>query len=162
MKEKNKITKCMTLIIGFIVGVVFASSIAVYAVVNASDINYTRTGTNITSVEDALNDLYAKNVEIRKIENINSTTKSYTAEFDFSDVSNYRLLTAEDFYVNPEGRTQIYLNSAGGNLYVDSTKSYNNSTGILTVTITDADDAACNGIYFRIPQVIAILGIPST
>lgn len=48
------------IIIGFIIGVVLASSIAVYAAVNASDVSYTRAGTNIKSVEQALNDLYSK------------------------------------------------------------------------------------------------------
>lgn len=56
-------------IISFIIGVILASSIAVYAAINASDINYTRAGTNITSVEGALNDLYSKTNNIDNYDN---------------------------------------------------------------------------------------------
>ena len=39
------------------------------------------------------------------------------------------------------------------------TKSYNNSTGILTVTLKNEDDSAYNGTYFWYPAVVAILGL---
>lgn len=47
------------LIIGIIIGMLFAGGVA-YAVTSASDISYTRQGTNINNVADALNDLYNK------------------------------------------------------------------------------------------------------
>lgn len=43
--------------IGFILGVILSGGI-VYAVVSANQIEYTREGSNINNVEDALNDLY--------------------------------------------------------------------------------------------------------
>ena len=45
-------------IIAFIIGSILTSSITVYALTSAKDIEYTRTG--ITNVEEALNDLYQK------------------------------------------------------------------------------------------------------
>ena len=56
LKEKKGI------IISFIIGVIIASSITVYAYSYfASDIGYAREGTNIKNVAEALNDLYGKN-----------------------------------------------------------------------------------------------------
>ena len=51
----------LKVIIGFIIGVVLASSITVYAYnYLAKDISYIREGTNIKNVAEALNDLYNK------------------------------------------------------------------------------------------------------
>lgn len=78
----------LRIIIGFIVGAIIASSITVYAVVNASQVNYQ----NNKTVEQALNELYSLNLQ-NKITNINNNnvvveynqcvdgqvSKSYTA-----------------------------------------------------------------------------------
>ena len=64
----------LKVIIGFIIGVILASSITVYAYSYlASDISYTRDGTNIKSVEEALNELYRNKKET------SDDTKSITA-----------------------------------------------------------------------------------
>lgn len=51
--------KNIRLFIGIIIGMLITGGV-VYAVTSASDIGYTRTGTNITNVQEALNDLYSK------------------------------------------------------------------------------------------------------
>ena len=47
-------------LICFVIGTLLASGIAVYATISASGINYTKQGTNIQNVSQALNDLYTK------------------------------------------------------------------------------------------------------
>lgn len=59
-------------IIGFIVGIVAAGGI-VYAAVSASEVNYTKEGTAITNVEQALNDLSQNKIKPGK----NISTFSY-------------------------------------------------------------------------------------
>ena len=56
-KENIGIT-LIALVVAFIVGAVLASGI-VYAAVSAHEVSYTRTGTSIKNVEEALNDLYS-------------------------------------------------------------------------------------------------------
>ena len=74
-------------IIAFVIGVILASSIAVYATINASDIDYTRTGTNITKVSEALNDLYDKSFNTTLLwtnQNPTSDFPAQTLNLDFS------------------------------------------------------------------------------
>lgn len=153
-------------IIAFIIGILLASSIAVYAYSYAAkDVSYTKPETTTaTSVEAALNELYSKygnykNMEIRKIDNIISNSRDYTAQLDFSDVSNYQELTIDDFYVMPSTYTEIHINNSGSHGGLSTTKSYNNSTGKLTVTLHNEDNASYNGVSIKFPAVIAILGL---
>ena len=59
----------LKLIISFILGIILASGITVYATSYlAKDITYTRENTNVKSVEDALNDLYRNKKETTNID----------------------------------------------------------------------------------------------
>ena len=72
-------------IIGFIIGVIIASSIAVYAYsCAAKDVSYTKPGTNQEiSVETALNDLYSKsNKTAQQVATLTTQGASYTFQND--------------------------------------------------------------------------------
>ena len=117
--KKNKI-----IIISFLIGIIVASSIGVYAVVNASNINY-KDG---KSVEQALNELYANknstfnitsgeawliaNKEITAINNLSvfqfrnldfSNIKTITCHFSAAHANNTFLLRNSD-------ETELYAN----------------------------------------------------
>ena len=84
----------LKLIIGFVIGVILAGGVA-YAAVTASEIGYTRTGTSITNVAQALNNLYEARQRtytgefyISGYQGGASYTYSRTSYFDI-DVSNY-------------------------------------------------------------------------
>ena len=96
LKEKKVI------IIAFLIGVILASTIAVYAVTSATDITYTRTGTTITNVSEALNDLYQK-TNIVPIEmnfegvimgkNVSRTSLNEAVKLD--NLDNYKKITIQ-------------------------------------------------------------------
>jgi len=98
----NFLRNNLKVIIGFLIGVILASGITVYATSYlAKDISYTKEGTNIKSVEDALNDLYKKN-QITPINmNLNGIvmgTQVSRASYDALDIDNlnkYKKLTIQ-------------------------------------------------------------------
>ena len=81
----KKIKSNLKLIIAFIIGVLLTSGIA-YAAVSAREINYTREGTNIQNVEEALNELYSNtNIELKtltaySVPNVLVTSSTVTIE----------------------------------------------------------------------------------
>ena len=114
-------------IIGFVVGIILASSITAYAYSYiASDISYTKDGTEM-SVEEALNDLYNKNngnnmewVEIQDafVSNPNYTLAgarlykkgnicklSFTID-NITKNTNYILINNSEYY--PKEETEVY------------------------------------------------------
>lgn len=75
------------IIIAFIIGVILASGITVYATSYfAKDISYTRQGTEVSNVQEALNDLYSmkKSLTINETPfySITGTGESYTVPRD--------------------------------------------------------------------------------
>ena len=90
------------LIIGFFIGLILAGGV-VYAAVSASEIGYTRTGSNVKNVSEALNELYTKynNGEL---------------QYDTFDSNGYvNSPSAETFFTKnlsvPEGIKKIYIYS---------------------------------------------------
>ena len=77
------------LLIGFILGIILASSIAVYAVINASEIDYK----NGKKVSQALDDLYSK---------IPSGTIPITTKGNQIDVSQYQYADTTGLYTSDE------------------------------------------------------------
>lgn len=84
----NFTRKYIGVVIGFLIGVILASSITVYAYnYFANDIGYTRSGTEITNVSQALNDLYTKansnlNYEVIQYHDDIQTDYTYTIKND--------------------------------------------------------------------------------
>ena len=74
----NFIRKNIKLLIGIIIGLVIASTIAVYATINASQIEYIKQGTDIDDVKDAIDDLYNKIANTNKIYTQQDLDGSYT------------------------------------------------------------------------------------
>ena len=105
-------------IIGFVTGVILASSITVYAYSYlASDISYTKDGTKV-SVEEALNDLYANQNKSRiletgtyTIDQISKGTEkqiNVLLENDYTDRSNiYFIITS---ITQKSGELYLYTN----------------------------------------------------
>ena len=87
-------------IIAFIIGIILASSIAVYAYSYAAkDVSYTKPGTQTAiSVEQALNDLYTKK-SIEKLELVN----------DLSSGTSNRAATATASFNSGEANQEYYL-----------------------------------------------------
>lgn len=90
------------LIIGFFIGLILAGGV-VYAAVSASEIGYTRTGSSVKNVSEALNELYTKynNGEL---------------QYDTFDSNGYvNSPSAETFFTKnlsvPEGIKKIYIYS---------------------------------------------------
>ena len=131
-------------IIAFIIGIILASSIAVYAYSYfASDISYTRPGTETAiNVEQALNDLYSKSKKLTLIGNVSLDSvhfseNDYFKTFDLTSFSNYRDITTDDIYIvckslAPAKNDKTLPNSSNG---VSISKEYNSSTGELTITL---------------------------
>ena len=92
-------------IIAFIIGIILASSIAVYAYSYAAkDIGYTKPGENTPiSVETALNDLYEKHNNISEYDN-----KNYT-QTGLSIFSDRLTFTNGGYYVDSENITWVNL-----------------------------------------------------
>lgn len=124
-------------IIAFIVGIILASSIAVYAYSYAAkDIGYTKPGTTTPiSVETALNDLYNKGNKTHKytytnIPRADSEQKTLCIDIK-NDYSNYQNITIDNINVQIDkmlygGESSYAINSL---LY-----SYDNTNGIITVS----------------------------
>ena len=98
----NFLRNNLKVIIGFLIGVVLASSITVYAAnYFAKDITYTREGTNIKSVEDALNDLYKNkiitplNMELKGVVIGSNVERSSYDAIKLDDLNNYKKLTIQ-------------------------------------------------------------------
>ena len=78
--KKTNLTN-IKIIIAFMIGVILASSIAVYAATYyAKDISYTRQGTEVSNVQEALNDLYTN----KKAQNIEGYYQFVKGNNDFS------------------------------------------------------------------------------
>ena len=117
------------IIIGFIVGVILASSITVYAYnYLASDIKYT----NNKTVADALNDLYNKSNRNRIL--IGTVSQSVTEmNIDCTQYEGWEKLTIENFAVIITG---LYGNGTVNNSYYtadESAFSYDSNTGNLYI-----------------------------
>ena len=111
LKEKKGI------IISFIIGVIIASSITVYAYSYfASDISYKKPGTDTTiSVETALNELYNKS----------NKTPQQVATLTTQDAS---YIFQNDGYIT--GTVSPTYNQAGGAVYFNSNDPENNDNAI--------------------------------
>lgn len=67
------------LLIGIVIGILLTGGV-VYAVTSASDVTYTRSGTNITNVEAALNDLYTKSQTSTEIKTLFNNGQYYNQD----------------------------------------------------------------------------------
>ena len=132
LKEKKSI------VIAFIIGVILASSIAVYAAVSASQITYK----NDKTVEYALNDLYDKTSPTLLWTN-SDTTSNFAAQTISLDLSNYKYIvvvtkvaTNADYTPRTMGITKItdtaptYPQTVGGTGGSNYRTFYATSTGV--------------------------------
>ena len=142
-------------IIAFIVGIILASSIAVYAYSYAAkDIGYTKPGENTPiDVETALNDLYSKSNKTHKytytnIPKADSEQKTLYINIK-NDYSNYQNITIDNINVQLDkilygGQSSYAVNSFS--------YSYDNTNGIITVSsqyrsFSDSSNAVTVVIY---------------
>lgn len=123
------IKKNIKIIVGFIVGVILASGITVYATYKyfATDVSYIKDGTEI-SVEDALNELYANlNLELEFVISNSVTgtlTTNRTASVDLSS-GNYIIFANEYNAGAPTTglNTSITLSSSDANTIINMLSS---------------------------------------
>lgn len=127
-------------IIGFILGVIICSGIAYAANYSASDITYTKDGSQ-TNVKAALDDLYNnRNEKILIKENYecnwtNATSGGYgkvmTHTIDVTDIEDYERYTADDFIIEVVGVSGSC--NAKTSAAKQTSKEYNPETGTLTL-----------------------------
>ena len=131
------------LLIVFLIGMLISGGI-VYAVTSASDVVYTREGTDIKSVADALNDLYNKNNSEFKLiwENANSSNdfNDQTIDYDLSKYNYVLIKTAySKSYTGYYPETQYSLIAVGeSNAHIlapDDNCAYHSAR---TVTVTNS------------------------
>lgn len=141
------------LIIGFIVGVILASSITVYAYSYfARDISYTKPGTETAiSVETALNDLYSKanesNISINLVnEQPFSVYSGNSKTFDIKTLTErYANLTNNSFFYT----TDFYASGNGIENNVSLSFDYNRENGILTVSSNGVFSPGSKFAYYK-------------
>ena len=124
----NFIKKNLKVVISFIIGVLLASGITVYATSYlAKDISYSRDGTEINNVQDALNDLYAKSKT-----NFNYDTIYYNAYY-----SNYNY----DYTITEENAKYktLMIISYSQNVSISSSPAFINITNDNIVPILNPD-----------------------
>ena len=123
------------ILLGTIIGIILCGGI-VYAVnYNATDITYSSDKTSVENVNDALDELYNK-LDTIKVRHLGSLNGNGT--IDCTSIPNYQNLTVDDFivaYKSVSTSSYIYMNPSGGlgTVYGSVSKSYNASTGVLTV-----------------------------
>lgn len=131
LKEKKGI------IISFIIGVIVASSITVYAYsYRASDISYTKPGAETAiNVSEALNELYTRNNYT--IVDLGTGTTEETKTFDVKNIEGWENFTVDNFLMK---YASMHLRRSGSVSCVDNTLdlnynliSYNSTTGIVTI-----------------------------
>ena len=125
------------IIIAFMIGVILASSITVYAATYyAKDISYTRQGTEVSNVQEALNDLYTNQ---KKLENKKTILKLGTLTLSSSDtdfpisatsIPNYQNLTKDNFICDFKSIKITGNSSYVTNVDWNLVTTYNSSTGI--------------------------------
>ena len=122
-------------IISFIVGVILASSITVYATSYfAKDISYSKDGTEINNVQDALNDLYLKS-------QISDNCKYFEFEHKSNSQFNY------DFGFVPSRFMAVYTLSGERKMFM----TYNiNGNGILVLNTSGGNDSS----YYSLDSTI--------
>ena len=113
------------ILIAFITGLILASGI-VYAATSANQVNYTRAGTNITNIGEALNDLYGK---------VPSGSQEITAN------GTYNIANKASVNVNvsvPSGYYQLdsLTNAASASDIITGKKAYSSTGEILTGSYT--------------------------
>ena len=146
----------LKVIIGFIVGVVLASSITVYAYSYfASDISYKKPGTDTTiSVEQALNDLYAKDNTTSVI--IGTNNKKYKL------IDEYTGNTNQGYVPVLTSNTSSALGTASSNLN-NAWYAFDNSSS--TYVYYESENIATgyvqwstNGVLMSIKKITASIG----
>lgn len=126
-------------LVAFIIGLLIASSITIYAYSYvASDIKYKKSGEDTEiSVEDALNELYAKKLDSSTLHmvNLGNFASTSAASVDIkSQVSNYADLTKDNFWLRNVRTSYTSATWSDYNLGGPAeTISYNPSTGVVTV-----------------------------
>ena len=116
----------------FVLGFVSATTIGVVAAnLSANSISYVPTDTNwnVSTVQDALNDLYTEKQSSRIIKLSDETVRSNTTRtYDVSNIEGYQNFTADNFIYGFKTFEWLGTASAEGT----ATISYNNQTGIVT------------------------------
>lgn len=131
--------KNIKIIVAFIIGVILASGISVYAYsCYSSDISYKKVNSEEEiSVEEALNELYERKLDSLTLHKINlgNFASTSAASVDIkSQVSNYADLTKDNFWLRNVRTSYTSATWSDYNLGGPSeTISYDPSTGIVTV-----------------------------
>lgn len=124
----------------FILGGLCFGSLTVFALsVNSNEVLFTPSNENwaVDNVEDAINDLYNKKWSIELIgqDNYDSThSYAYQHTYDLTSYSNYESFTEDNFILSFTSFGVIKSGSTTSN-QGGIIKSYNQETGILTVTL---------------------------
>lgn len=137
----NFFRKNIRVIIGFVVGVILASGVTVYAYSYiAKDVMYTKKDGSEISVDQALNELYEReNIKytLKRVSLGETSGTNTTRYYDATGIPNYQNLTVDNFSLST---TYIDSGSSAGTYCGTTYKgcenaSYNSQTGILTVSI---------------------------
>ncbi len=137
---KNIIKTNFKVILAFILGGLIFGGIGIYAAslsFASGDVDHIKSDGTTTTVEEALNELYAKS-ESGKVIDLGTGTS-----FDVSSVTGYRNFTADNFIITAvPASTSKNISYASSNGYASGssnssascsvTKTYNATTGILT------------------------------
>lgn len=120
-------------IIAFIIGVILSGGI-VYAAVSAGEVSYTREGTNIKTVADALNNLYNESTKNLSVEIINNSytndyiTATTTKNYDYIIITGCKWYWSKGYICSNftvTGEYENYINKFGvsGNDFNDQDAS---------------------------------------
>ena len=137
----KKILKNNIKIILAVIVSILATGGIVYAATTANQISYTRSGTGIANVEQALNDLYARNTSKKNVELIgdyqldSTNVFTYTKTFNLADREDYNSLQSSDFYVVIESIAPAGGGSNSNTEFEQIGKNYDSNTGVLTLTV---------------------------
>ena len=157
-------------IIGFIIGIILASSIAVYAYsYMASDIGYTKPETNTPiSVETALNELYSElqDNSLTNIENVELISKGLDGNVTVPAGFRYVIMTNVYFGGN-SGKKEEYINAARLSSYTNSTiikqessgYEYNNGSDGVWLIIAKINDTTLDSNFSFSSWPNIVLGI---
>lgn len=129
----------LKIVLVIVITAILVGGISVYATYNyfAKDIIYKKMDGTQINVEDALNELYLRNKTLTLVNNRFGMDVSVGATHteDLSTFENYQNISEEDFLIVINGYAPAQSDTTTSSVSADFiTKSYNKTTGILTIT----------------------------
>ena len=158
---KNLFKNNIRVIVAFVLGLLIAGGVGVYAFnIASTDVSYdnSTSGLEADNVKDALDDLYLKSASAGEYEYVLTTDINYAAtdpaNIVLTDYDKCSELTVDDIYMPTSAVFYDQGSSQWGNTYGINTKSYDSSTCTLTLTFNRKNSGGRN------TYILITYGIP--